>query len=87
MEPVTLTIEEIEKVKSFQQKNNELINYLGQIEIQMINLELAKNAAKQDIASSNEEQNSFAQEIQSKYGEGQIDIERGVFIPFPTLNS
>ena len=87
MEPVTLTIEEIEKVKFFQQKNNELINYLEQIEIQMINLELAKNAAKQDIASSNEEQNSFAQEIQSKYGEGQIDIERGVFIPFPKVNS
>ena len=33
-----------------------------------------------------EEQNSFAQEIQSKYGEGQVDIEKGLFIPFPKLN-
>jgi hypothetical protein len=79
---VTLTIEEISKVKEFQQKNQELINILGQIDIQKINLDLTRDKIKQDVASSNEEQNAFAVEIQSKYGEGQIDIENGVFIPF-----
>ena len=87
MEPVTLTIEEIEKIKSYQSKNNELVNYLGQLELQTINLQLAKDNIKQDIASMNEEQNAFAQEIQSKYGEGQIDVEKGVFIPFPSMNA
>lgn len=79
---VTLTIEEISKVKEFQQKNQELINILGQIDIQKINLDLTRDKIKQDINVSNDEQNAFAMEIQSKYGEGQIDIEKGVFIPF-----
>jgi len=79
---VTLTIEEISKVKEFQQKNQELINILGQIDLQKINLDLTRDKIKQDINVSNDEQNAFAMEIQSKYGEGQIDIEKGVFIPF-----
>ena len=79
---VTLTIEEISKVKEFQQKNQELINILGQIDLQKINLDLTRDKIKQDINVSNDEQNAFAIEIQSKYGEGQIDIEKGVFIPF-----
>lgn len=79
---VTLTLEEISKVKEFQQKNQELINILGQIDLQKINLDLTRDKIKQDVVAANEEQNSFAIEIQSKYGEGQIDIEKGVFIPF-----
>ena len=71
---VTLTIEEISKVKEFQQKNQELINILGQIDIQKINLDLTRDKIKQDVASSNEEQNAFAVEIQSKYSEDQINI-------------
>ena len=79
---VTLTLEEISKVKEFQQKNQEFVSILGQIDIQKLNLDLTRDRIKQEIASSNEEQNAFAMEIQSKYGEGQIDIEKGVFIPF-----
>jgi hypothetical protein len=83
MEPVTLTIEEIEKIKEFQFKNQELVNYLGQIDLQKINLELSREQIKKDIATMNEEQNAFATEIQSKYGEGKVDLESGTFIPFP----
>jgi len=80
---VTLTLEEISKVKEFQQKNQEFVSILGQIDIQKLNLDLTRDRVKQDIISANEEQNAFAMEIQSKYGEGQIDIENGVFIPYP----
>tara|TARA_R110000868_G_scaffold24234_3_gene95990 strand:+ start:845 stop:1108 length:264 start_codon:yes stop_codon:yes gene_type:complete len=86
MEPVTLTIEEIEKFKEFQAKNQELINYLGQIELQKLNLELSRDQIKQDMIGMSDEQNKFAQDIQTKYGEGQIDIEKGVFIPFTQYN-
>jgi len=81
---VTLTTEEIEKFREFQTKNQELINVLGQVEFQKINLELTRDNIKQEMVRAGEEQNAFAQEIQSKYGEGQIDIEQGVFIPFPS---
>ena len=80
---VILTIEEIQKFKEFQQKNQELINVLGQIELQKLNLDISKDQIKQQMIDMSEEQNSFAQEIQSKYGEGQVDIDKGVFIPFP----
>lgn len=81
---VTLTIEEIEKFREFQFKNQELINVLGQIEFQKLNLELTRDNVKQDMLASSEEQNEFGKQIQSKYGEGQIDIEKGIFIPYPT---
>lgn len=81
---VTLTIEEIEKFKEFQFKNQELINVLGQIEFQKLNLELTRDNIKQEMISSSEEQNVFGKEIQSKYGEGQVDIEKGIFIPYPS---
>jgi hypothetical protein len=83
MEPVTLTVEEIEKIKDFQLKNQELVNYLGQIDLQKINLELSREQIKKDIIVMNEEQNTFATEIQTKYGEGQVDLESGTIIPFP----
>ena len=86
MQPVSLTIEELEKFKSYQLKNQEMINILGQIEIQKLNLEISKDQIKQQMMDMSEEQNSFAQEIQSKYGEGQVDIEKGLFIPFPKLD-
>lgn len=80
---VTLTIEEIEKFREFQFKNQELINVLGQIEFQKLNLELTRDNVKQDMLASSEEQNEFGKQIQSKYGEGQVDIEKGIFIPYP----
>ena len=43
MQPVSLTIEELEKFKSYQTKNQEMINILGQIEIQKLNLEISKD--------------------------------------------
>jgi hypothetical protein len=86
MQPVTLTIEELDQFKSYQQKNQEMINILGQIEIQKLNLDISKDQIKQQMIDMSEEQNKFAQSIQSKYGEGQIDIEKGLFIPFPKLD-
>jgi hypothetical protein len=79
---VTLTSEEIEKFRDFQVKNQELINVLGQIEFQKLSLDLTRDNVKQEMIKIGDEQNLFAQEIQSKYGEGQIDIEKGIFIPF-----
>jgi hypothetical protein len=83
---VTLTIEELDQFKSYQQRNQEIINILGQIEIQKLNLDISKDQIKQQMIDMSEEQNTFAQSIQSKYGEGQIDIEKGLFIPFPKLD-
>jgi hypothetical protein len=86
MQPVTLTIEELDQFKSYQQRNQEIINILGQIEIQKLNLDISKDQIKQQMIDMSEEQNAFAQSIQTKYGEGQIDIEKGVFLPFPKLS-
>jgi hypothetical protein len=86
MQPVTLTIEELDQFKSYQQRNQEIINILVQIEIQKLNLDISKDQIKQQMIDMSEEQNTFAQSIQSKYGEGQIDIEKGLFIPFPKLD-
>jgi len=79
---VTLTAEEIQKFKEFQFKNQELINVLGQIEFQKLNLEITRDNIKQEMLSASEEQNNYGRDIQTKYGEGSIDIEKGLFIPY-----
>jgi hypothetical protein len=79
---ITLTSEEIQKIKEFQEKNQELVIILGQIELQKLNLDISKDQIKQQMIKTNEEQFLLSEELQSKYGEGQIDIENGLYLPF-----
>jgi hypothetical protein len=79
---IILTSEEIQKIKEFQEKNQELVIILGQIELQKLNLDISKDQIKQQMIKTNEEQFLLSEELQSKYGEGQIDIENGLYLPF-----
>ena len=70
-----LTEQEIEAIKGFQQKTQNVIMDLGKIELQMNDLLSVKEKVKEAMAEVVKEQNEFFQTIESSYGKGQINLE------------
>jgi hypothetical protein len=81
MENTKLTTEEIEKFQSIQQKNNLIVNELGNIELIKLQVEKRKNEALSFLQNLREEEQTFGKELSEKYGDGSIDIEKGEFVP------
>lgn len=88
MEKKVFTTEEIARIKELQDK----YNTLG---VQLVQLKLAQKSAKeyvetlqaqelsieQEIFEANEAEKALAVELDSKYGEGSLDLESGEFTP------
>ena len=75
-----LTPEEIELLKSIQTKQNDLIQNLGIVEYKMQLLELDKQALKVEIQKQIDSESNLGKQLQEKYGDGTIDLEKGEFI-------
>jgi hypothetical protein len=78
---IKLSEQEIEAVKSFQQRTNGVITDLGKIELQMTELESVKVKVKDAMTKIIEEQNEFFKTIESSYGQGQINLDTFEFLP------
>ena len=81
MENKVLTQEEIQSLKTFQANQNNLIQTLGTLEYRIQLLELDKQSLKIQLQKQIEEETKLAKELQEKYGDGNIDLEKGEFIP------
>jgi hypothetical protein len=81
MENKKLTVEEIEKLSSFQQRAQNLTLEVGNIELSIANLQSRKDELLKTFSSYQQEENTFGQELSQKYGNGMIDLEKGEFIP------
>jgi hypothetical protein len=76
-----LTQEEIQSLKTIQTNQLNLVQSLGTIEYQIQLLELDKQSLKVQLQKQVEEETKVAKELQEKYGDGNIDLEKGEFIP------
>ena len=81
MENKVLTQEEIQSLKSIQTDQSSLIQALGTIEYRIQLLELDKQTLKIQLQKQIEDETKIAKELQEKYGDGNIDLEKGEFIP------
>jgi hypothetical protein len=81
METKVLTQEEIQSLKTIQQNQTDLIQTLGTVEYRLQLLELDKQTLKAQLQKQVEEETVIAKQLQEKYGDGNIDLERGEFIP------
>ena len=85
VEPTTnetpLSESEKEQVQEILQTNQELQQAFGNLAVRKINLEAQENQLKQQFATNSQKETEFAQKIESKYGRGTIDVQKGVFIP------
>jgi len=79
---------DIEKLKSLQTQYSELSTKLGQLKIEqlLVNQQVDRLKQVEDTFTSEyfklqSEEQKLAEEISKKYGNGQINIDTGEFIP------
>jgi hypothetical protein len=83
MEKQVLTQEEIQSLKTIQSNQSLLIEQLGLLEYKVLILEKEKEKLKQTLQNQLEEEEKLGKHLQQKYGDGNIDLEKGEFIPSP----
>jgi len=79
MEKVLLEQSELDAIKGFQQTEFNLVEQFGQIEFQIQSLLLQKEDLKKEMTKLRVTSSKFGEELQQKYGDGNIDIETGEF--------
>jgi len=80
MSKTKLSKEELQQLKDFQRLENEVTFSLGDIEKRSLLLSKRKETLKNDYIALLQEQEKVGKELQEKYGEGSIDLEKGEFI-------
>jgi len=80
MEVKKLTEEEIKELKILQDQYENLVVSLGNLELQMTSLEFKKNELKVKAHQIETSEISLAQKLKSKYGEGEISLDKGEII-------
>jgi len=81
METKVLTQEEIKSLKTIQTNQSNLVQALGTVEYRIQLLELDKQSLKTQLQKQVGDETKVAKELQEKYGDGNIDLEKGEFIP------
>ena len=80
MNKTKLSKEELQQLKDFQRLENEVTFSLGDIEKRSLLLSKRKETLENDYIALLQEQEKVGKELQEKYGEGSIDLEKGEFI-------
>ncbi len=74
-----LTSEEINEIKSTQETQEELVTGFGELEFQIQTLELQKEKLVEQLEVYKTEEIKLANQLSQKYGNGTINIEKGIF--------
>ena len=80
METKVLTQEEITQLKGIQQERFTLVDRFGTIEIQFQELESAKHKLKLEYEKLKQKEEVLGKQLQVKYGDGTINLEKGEFV-------
>ena len=75
-----LTQEEIQLLKSIQEKRLQLTEQFGLIELRIQEYELQKEYLKEELKKLRQEEIKTGETLQQKYGDGTINLEKGEFI-------
>ena len=79
METKVLTQEEITILKEIQNKRMDLTEKFGFLEIQY---ETQKQTLIKELSDLLKQEEQIGSQLQEKYGDGSIDLEKGEFIAF-----
>ena len=80
MEKTVLSKEEVEKLASLQEQQNNFVIQLGQIEYQKHLLDQQNKSIKEKIEAFENQQIQLAQDLEKKYGAGTVNLESGEFV-------
>tara|TARA_R110000823_G_scaffold262496_3_gene383132 strand:- start:1116 stop:1364 length:249 start_codon:yes stop_codon:yes gene_type:complete len=76
-----LTQEEIDNLNNLKKSYAELTSMVGNVEIQIMTLNLQKDQSKNNLFQIQQEEIKLGKELEEKYGNGSISLENGEFIP------
>jgi hypothetical protein len=80
METKVLTQEEITQLKAVQQDRFSIIDKFGTVEVQFQELESIKQKLKLEYEKLKQKEEVLGKQLQEKYGDGTINLEKGEFI-------
>ena len=87
---VKFTKDEMSKLTELQQTYAAVQNTLGQLSVSRIrvsqelgSLDEAESKLRNDFVETQQKERDFVQEINNKYGDGNLDLNTGVFTPRP----
>jgi hypothetical protein len=80
MEVKVLTQEEINSLKSIQEKRFQLVEQFGILELKIQEFNLQKEYLKEELKKLRQEEITTGETLQKKYGDGTINLERGEFV-------
>jgi len=87
---VKFTEDEMSQLTELQQTYAAVQNTLGQLSVSRIrlsqelgSLDEAENKLRNDFVETQQKERDFVQEINKKYGDGNLDLNTGVFTPRP----
>ena len=75
-----LSEKELQQLKDFQVQSNNIVFALGQLYLREVFNKESKDKLIKDYKALNSQSDSIARDLQEKYGEGSIDLEKGEFI-------
>ena len=75
-----LSESEKEQLAEIVQLGQQLQNAFGNLGIREVQLNAEKEALKAALGKKNQKETEITRKINEKYGVGQIDLQRGVFI-------
>jgi hypothetical protein len=81
MEKQVLTQEEITQLKNIREKRIQLVESFGILESRIQEINLQKENLKDNLKQLIQEETDLGKNLQQKYGDGSIDLEKGEFIP------
>ena len=76
---IKLEEKELEVLREYQNKQNNITFELGNVDIQKAILEGQRSQILEALATLQEESNKTGKELQEKYGDGNIDLKTGEF--------
>lgn len=74
-----LSESELQKLNDFQSRNNDLVVQAGAAELRIDALRREKKELLDKFQILQKEQSEFGQILQKKYGDGNLDLEKGEF--------
>jgi len=81
MENKKLSQQELQQIKDLQTKSQAITSELGQIELFKIQLKDRRKNAEEFLKQLEQEEKTLAEYLESVYGKGTIDLEKGEFVP------
>ena len=85
---IKFTQEELEQIKQLRDNTNRIIYQFGEIDLELHLMQQRTNELQQlrtelqaEYQNQSNNERTLVDELNKKYGAGQVDIESGIFIP------